>query len=45
VVEDPSEANFVWTQLKINSFFETQPYRKADYSLKDIYSEAGLKKG
>lgn len=37
-VEDPSEANFVWTQLKVNQFFETQPCRKIDLSLRDIYT-------
>lgn len=39
IVEDSSEANMIWTQLKVNSYFDSQPIRKAELTLKDVYSE------
>jgi hypothetical protein len=29
IVDDPAEANFIWTQLKLNIYFDSQPIRKA----------------
>jgi hypothetical protein len=37
IVQEEGEANFVWTQLKVNSFFDGQPCRKVELGLKDIY--------
>lgn len=42
IVEDPNEANFAWTQLKLNNYFDSQTIRKAELTLKDVYSEGAL---
>jgi hypothetical protein len=42
IVEDSSEANMIWTQLKVNSYFDSQPIRKVELTLKDVYSEGAL---
>ena len=42
IVEDSSEANMIWTQLKVNNYFDSQPIRKTELTLKDVYSERAL---